>query len=156
MRVALRPERPTNPLPRLLDRLGPVLLTIAAGIVLGFQFIMPDKRMIAVIGTTLMFGLAWRLEMVAGLGLLAIALPFPRITVFGSTNLAFVALLAVLWLLRVSVGQSARPRRSPLDVPVLALFVAYVISFYNITTNADLVPALALFELFAASILMFF
>ena len=136
MSVVLRPARAPRTLPGLLDRLGPVLLTIAVGIVLGRQFIMPDKRMIAVIVATILFGLVWRMDMVAGLGVLAIALPFPRFTVFGSTSLAFVALIAVLWLLRVSVGQSARPRRSPLDVPVLALFVAYVISFYNITTNA--------------------
>ena len=156
MSVALRPERPPNPLVGLLDRLGPVLLTIAAGIVLGLQFIMPDKRMIAVIGAILMFGLAWRLDMVAALGVLAVALPFPRGTVFGSTNLAFIALLAVLWLLRVSRGQCARPRRSPLDALVLALFVAYVISFYNVTTAVDLGYALPLFVLLAAAVLMFF
>jgi O-antigen ligase len=156
MSVALRTERPPNPLIGLLDRLTPVLLTIAVGIVLGIQFFMPDKRMIAVIGAILMFGLAWRLDMVAGLGVLAIALPFPRTTVFGSTNLAFIALIAVLWLLRVSQGQCARPRRSPLDAPVLALFVAYVISFYNVTTSVGLSRALPIFVLFTAAVLMFF
>jgi O-antigen ligase len=156
MSVALRPERPPNPLLGLLDRLGPVLLTIAVGIVLGLQFILPDKRMIAVIAAILLFGLAWRLDMVAGLGVLAIALPFPRITVFGSTNLAFVALIAVLWLLRASVGQSLRPRSSPLDAPVIALFVAYVVSFYNITSAMALDQALRLSYLHAAAILMFF
>ena len=156
MSVVLPPARAPRTLLGLLDRLGPVLLTIAAGIVLGFQFIEPDKRVIALTVATLLFGLAWRLDMVAGMGLLAVALPFPRVTVFGSTNLAFVALLAVLWLLRTSVGQNLRPRRTPLDAPVLALFVAYVVSFYNVTTQADLVPALSLFELLAAAILMFF
>ena len=156
MSVALRPERPPNPLSGLLDRLGPVLLTIAVGIVLGLQFSTPDKRMIAVIAALLLFGLVWRLDMVAGLGVLAITLPFPRVMVFGSTNLAFVALIAVLWLLRVSVGQSVRPRRSPLDAPVLALFVAYVISFYNVTTAANLARALPPFYLHTAAILMFF
>ena len=156
MSVALRPERPPNPLVGLLDRLGPVLLTVAVGVVLGLQFIVPDKRAIAVIGAILMFGLAWRTDMIAGLGVLAVALPFPRTTVFGSTNLAFVALIAVLWLLRVSQGQCARPRRSPLDAPVLALFVAYVVSFYNVTTAEGLNWALPIFEMFAAAILMFF
>ena len=156
MSVALRPERPPNPRVGLLDRLGPVLLIVATGIVLGFQFIVPDKRMIAVIATIIMFGLAWRLDMAAGLGVLAIALPFPRGTTFGNTNLALVAIIAVIWLLRASLGQSARPQRSPLDVPVLALFVAYVISFYNIANAVDLGLALVIFEMFAAAVLMFF
>jgi O-antigen ligase len=156
MSVAVRPERTPSPLVGLLDHLGPILLTIAVGIVLGIQFITPDSRTLAVLAAIVMFGMIWRLDMVAGLGVLAVALPFPRSTVFGSTNLAFVALIAVLWLLRVSQGQCARPRRTALDAPVLALFVAYVISFYNVTNAVDLSRALLIFELIAASILMFF
>jgi O-antigen ligase len=156
MSVARRPERPPNPLVWLLDRLGPVLLTIIAGIVLGLQFIMPNKRVIPVLSVIVMFGLIWRVDMIAGLGVLAIALPFPRNMSLGSTNLAFIAVLAILWLLRVSNGLSLRPRSSPLDAPVLALFVAYVVSFYNVTTAQAMSQAVPIFQLRAASMLMLF
>lgn len=156
MSVARRPERPPNPLVWLLDRLGPIFLTIIAGIVLGLQFIMPNKRVIPVLSVIVMFGLIWRVDMIAGLGVLALALPFPRNMSLGSTNLAFIAVLAILWLLRVSNGLSLRPRSSPLDAPVLALFVAYVVSFYNVTTAQAMSQAVPIFQIRAAAMLMLF
>jgi O-antigen ligase len=156
MSVALRPARALRPLAGLLGRLGAALFVVAAGITLGLQYVTPHRRVIAVLAAILVFGITWRLDMVSGLGVLAIALPFPRGTVFGNTNLAFILLLLVLWLLRATQGQSPLPRRSPLDAPVLALFLIYVVSFYNVESAGNLARALENFELIAASMLMFF
>lgn len=156
MSNALRPERNARPLARLMDRLGVILLIVAVGVVLGLQYMLPNTRVIAVSVAIILFGAAWRLDMVSGLGVMVLALPFPRHTVFGSTNLAFVLLVLVLWLLRVTQRQTAPPRRTPLDAPVVALFIAYVVSFYNITSSYNLTQALIRMELIAASLLMFF
>jgi O-antigen ligase len=156
MRGALRPERPPNPLTRLLDRLGASLLVVGAGAVLGLEYIAPNKRVIAVLAAIVMFGVTWRLNMVSGLGVLILALPFPRGMVFGSTNLAFILLLLVTWLLRVSLGQSAPPRRSPLDAPMVTLFVCYVVSFYNVQGLENVRINLECFQMMVVSWFMFY
>ena len=156
MSVALRPERPPNPLTGLLDRLGALLLVIGIGVVLGLEYLTPNKRVIAVLAAIVMFGVTWRLNMVSGLGVLILALPFPRGMVFGSTNLAFILLLLVTWLLRVTLGQSAPPRHSPLDAPLVTLFACYVVSFYNVQGAESLRINLIQFQMMVASWLMFY
>lgn len=128
----LRPARGLRRWAGWLDRAGVAALVAAAGVVLGTQFLSPNKRVISVLTAVALFGLAWRVDMATALGLLVLVLPFPRFTTFGNTNLVFVLLLLVIWLLRVTLGQSRVPRRTPIDVPLVALFVCYVVSFYNV------------------------
>ena len=156
MSVAPRPERPPNPLTGLLDRLGVLLLVIAVGAVLGLQYITPNIRVLAVLAGIVIFGVTWRLNMVSGLGVLILALPFPKAVVFGSTNLAFILLLLVIWLLRVSQGQSAPPRRSPLDAPLITLFGFYVVSFYSVGDTESLSRNLVAFQMMVTSWLLFY
>ncbi|NOT33965.1 MAG: O-antigen ligase family protein [Candidatus Eisenbacteria bacterium] len=128
------------------DWLSPVLgvlVVIAAGVIIGLQYVSPDKRMLAVIGAGIVLGIAWRLDLVSAIGLLVLALPYPREVVFGSTNLAMVMLLLIIWLLRVNTGSGAPPRRSRLDVPIIGLVIAYIISFYSITRAEHIGPALS-------------
>jgi O-antigen ligase len=155
MSVAPRPQRPPNPLVGLLDRLGVILLVIGAGVMMGLQYISPNKRVLSVLTAFLMFGLAWRLDIVSGLGVMAVALPFPRTTVFGNTNVYVISLMLVIWLLRVTLRQSAPPHRSPIDAPLVMLFISYVVSFYNIDA-ADLAINLSNFVMMAASWLLFY
>ena len=155
MSATLRPERRPHPLVGLLDRLGALLLVLGVGVMMGLQYISPNKRVLSVLTAFLMFGLAWRLNTTSGLGILAIALPFPRTTIFGNTNIYLVSLMLVIWLLRVSLRQSAPPHRSPIDAPLIALFISYVVSFYNIEA-ADLAFGLGNFQMMTATWLMFY
>jgi O-antigen ligase len=155
MSFAPRPERRPNPLVGLLDRLGALFLVIGIGVMMGLQYISPNKRVLSVLTAVLMFGLAWRLNIIYGLGIMAIALPFPRTTTFGNTNIYLVALMLVIWLLRVSLRQSPPPHRSPIDAPLVMLFISYVVSFYNIEA-ADLAIGLGSFVMMVASWLLFY
>lgn len=155
MSDALRPARESGRWVRWLDRAGTTLLVLVSGVVLGQQFVTPNKRVIPVLVAILLFGLSWRVDMATGIGVMVVALPFPRPTVFGNTNLAFVLLLLVIWLLRVAMGQTTAPRRTPIDVPLIALFVCYVVSFYNIDP-AQLGQNLMKFGLMVGSWLMFY
>ncbi len=155
MSLAPRTLRAPRPLLGLLNRLGAVLLVVITGAVLGLQYIVPNKRVLAVLAATVLFGVAWRVDMVSGLGVLSLALPFPRNTVFGNTNLAFILLLLVLWLLRVSQRQLPLPQRTPADAPMVAIFIAYVVSFYNVTSREALGLGLLRFEIVAATMFMF-
>ncbi len=133
--------------------LGAALL-VATGVVLGMQYVAPDKRMLAVLVGLLVFGVAWRLDTVSAIGLLVLTLPYPRGTVFGSTNFAFILLLILVWLLRAAHGQGTRMRATGLDVPIVGLVIAYILSFYNVTENFD--HAFGNFVLFIACLGMFY
>jgi len=150
-----RPARSPNPLVGLLDRLGVLLLVLGLGVMMGLQYIAPNKRVLSVLTAFLMFGLTWRLDIVSGLGIMAVALPFPRTTSFGNTNVYIVAFMLVIWLLRVTMRQSAPPHRSPIDAPLVLLFISYVVSFYNLDA-ADLAVGLGNFQMMAATWLMFY
>ncbi len=139
-----------------VSRLVGAILLIGAGVVLGVNYLAPDKRMIAVMVATLVFGIAWRVDLVSALGILVLALPHPRGTVFGNTNVALVLLLLLIWLLRVSTRQVAPARRTPVDLPIIALLIAFTISFYNIETPALLTRALENFAQILAGFAMFY
>jgi len=142
----------TDPIQRWLG----VLVLIGAGVVLGINYLMPDKRMIAVMVATVLFGLMWRVDLVTGIGVLVLALPYPRGTVFGGTNVVLVLLLLLLWLLRSSLRQAAPPHRTPVDVPMAALLIAFIISFYNIDSRLNLERALENFVQLLAGMGMFY
>jgi O-antigen ligase/polysaccharide polymerase Wzy-like membrane protein len=108
------------------------LVVIAAGMLLGYQIMQPDKRVLALMAAAVVFGIAWRVDMVMGLGFLLLALPYPRSMSFGSSNLAFILILLVIWLLRMSQREAPLPRRTPIDIPITSLLIAYVVSFYNV------------------------
>ena len=86
--------------PDLLVRAIAALGVVAVSVLVGTQYLAPDKRMLALIAAAVIFGVAWRLDTIAGLGLLIVAIPYPRGTVFGNTNFAFILLVLLLWLLR--------------------------------------------------------
>jgi O-antigen ligase len=154
MSDALRPARAPHRWTTLLDRVGAAILVLGAGVVLGQQYVSPNKRVIPVIAAILLAGLAWRVDMATAIGVLVLALPFPRPTVFGNTNLAFVLLLLIIWLLRITLKQSAMPRSSPMHAPLVALFVCYVVSFYNVEP-ANVGASLMKFGLMVGCWLMF-
>lgn len=151
-----RRQRNTGPAAGWFSRVFGGLLVIATGVLLGIQFTHPDKRVLAVMIALVVFGVAWRLEMISAIGVVVLTLPYPRTTVFGNTNLALILMLIVIWLLRVSQRQSSPLARTPVDAPIAGLLAAYVISFYNLASPAHLQPALTHMQLVIAGILLFY
>ena len=118
--------------PDRLNRIVGILAIVAIGVLAGLQFVVPDKRVLAVLMAALVFGIAWRLDTVSAIGLLVLALPYPRSTTFGNTNFALLLFLLLIWLLRVRQDPSQAPRPTGVDVPIAGLLIMYVISFYNV------------------------
>lgn len=129
---------------------------VASGVIFGLQYWNPNPRIIPVVIALLAFGIAWRFDMVAAVGLLVFVVPFPKGTVFGSTNIAFVLLVFVIWLLRVSLRMSPPARSSPVDLPIFGMLLWYVLSFYNVRTAFDLERAAQNFELFIACLVFYY
>ncbi len=155
MSTTLRMARGRQVLGGLLDRLGAIVLVLTMGWLLGTQYFTPNKRVIAVSVAVVLFGITWWSGTAVGLGVMLLALPYPRVTVFGNTNLAFALFLLILWLLRVSQRRAPRPHSTPVDAPLLALFIAYVVSFYNVEARDLLRYALPIFEGFVGGMLVF-
>jgi O-antigen ligase len=132
------------------------ILVIAAGVVFGMQYVQPDKRMLGVLAAALVVGVSWRLDMVSALGLLVLALPYPRGTTFGNTNFALILLLLVIWLMRATHRAAPMPQRTPADLPVVGLVIAYILSFYNIASRTDLFVGFANTLVFLAGVAMFY
>jgi len=133
-----------------------LLVLVIVGVVLGVQYVDPDKRVLAVLAALVVFGIAWRLDIATGLGVLVLALPFPRAATYGSTSVAFILLLAVIWLLRHAQRDAYGLRRTPLDAPITALILAYVVSFYNVQQLVDFDRGLTNFFMFLSCVLMFY
>jgi len=152
--LVVRPE-PRRPF-EIVKRLATGAMILVTAVVLGVQYVMPDKRILALMAATIVFGVAWRVAMISGVGLLLIALPFPRGTVFGNTNFALILLLLVIWLMRASLRLMPRPHGTRVDWAVIGLIGAFIISFYNIERAEYLAPALSNFELVVASVLLFY
>lgn len=145
-----------SPLAARVNRWLQGLLVVAAGVLIGTQYVYPDKRMIPLLISVVVVGIAWRLDTLAGIGLLVVALPFPRGTVFGTTNIAFILMLVIFWLVRVSTRQLAPPRRSPIDLPLVGLFIVYILSFNSVRDPVELDLSFRNFVLFVGSVFMYF
>jgi O-antigen ligase len=132
------------------------LFVVALGVLIGVQYMAPDKRMLGVAAAVIVFGVAWRLDTATGLGVLLMVIPYPRGTVFGNTNFALVLLLALIWLVRVSQRMNPAPRPTAVDGPIAGLVLAYAISFYNISDAVSFGFAMQNTELFLVCLLLFY
>src|SRR5262249_25338709 len=107
-----------------------VAIVGVVGVMLGVQIMTPNKRVLAVMAAVVVCAVGGGASVVMGLGFLLLALPFRGSRSFGSTTLAFILILLVIWLLRMSQRVPPWPQRPPADAPIIGLVIAYVISFY--------------------------
>ena len=122
-----------------LDRLlGPAGRLVFAAFVLIFaviaagQFVDPNPRVLQVVAGAVVVFLAFRVASIDALAFAVLLLPFPKTTSYGNTNVAFVLLIFIVWLFRVSTKREAAPVRTSLDIPILGLVMAYCLSFYEV------------------------
>ena len=158
MSGTLYPSKPrtlTHPVVEWGQRAAIVLALIALGVALGTQYLAPNIRVVAVTAAVIVVGVAWRLDMVSAMGVLILALPFPRGTVFGSTNLALILLIGILYMLRWTQRSVPPPVSSPAFAPVALFFMAAVMSFYNIPNANHLYFALQNFQLLVGTLVMY-
>src|SRR5580765_841248 len=138
-----------------LSRAIGVIAVIGIGVLIGLEYVTPDKRVLAVLAAALVFGVAWRLDTVTAIGVLLVTLPFPRGTVFGSTNLALILLLLVVWLLRFTTRTAPAPQRTAIDAPIVGLLIMYIVSFYNVLAT-EFQHAFENFVLVIGTVLMYY
>lgn len=121
------------------------IAVVVGGLLLGSQIYAPNQRMLQVFGAVALCMGAVRVESVVGLLMLIPLLPFPKLTTYGSTNVAFVILVFVIWLVRMVLRQEKSSGRSSLDLPAGLLIMAYLLSFSQLEDPETLRPALTNF-----------
>jgi len=146
----------TGPARDLFNRVFGFLSLAVMGVLLGVQYWTPNKRVIPVVIVALMFGVAWRLSMAAAVNVLVFLLPYPKGTVFGGTNIAFILMIFVIWLLRLSLRMSPPARSSPINLPIFGLILWYILSFYNVRDSYALERAMQNFEALLGCVLMYY
>src|SRR5262249_47043367 len=145
--------RPHSPFRAWLGNAWRAALVLGLGVLVGLQYMDPDKRVLAVSAAAILVGLAWRVNTMTGLGFLVLALPFRRNPGFGGPTPRFFLLLLIRGLLGGPQGRGPAPTRTGVDVPIVGLVLAYVISFYNVADSESLGFGLRNAELFAACVL---
>ena len=140
----------------LFNRVFGFVSLLVMGVLLGVQYWKPDKRVIPVVVVLFVFGVAWRLSMAAALNVLVLLLPYPKGTVFGNTNIAFILMVFVIWLLRLSLRMSLPARSSPINLPIFGLILWYILSFYNVRDSFALERATQNFEIFLSCVVMYY
>jgi hypothetical protein len=128
-----------------LSRWWIALIVLAGGAVAGSQFASPNKRVLQVVAAAIVVIGAIRLQSLAGLLILIPLLPFPKATTYGGTTFAFVLFVFLVWLGKVTLKIERVEGRSPMDVPVVLLVLAYLLSFSQIDSTDILLPALTNF-----------
>jgi len=115
-----------------------VLAVVGAFYVFGYRFgLRWIKLMIGM--TVVVTLLSTRLS--TGVGVFLLASVFPAYIVTGPTNFALAVLVTVSWLARSAMGGVARPSRTPCDLFLMGLTLAYALSWLNVPRDPDVMLA---------------
>lgn len=125
-----------------IPRLGNIAIAIVVGLVLGQQLYNPQPRIMkGLIGLAVLYA-GWRFPIPVSLSAFLILFPFPFVITYGSSNTIFVFLIAAMWMAQI-VLRTARPvSRTLLDLPILLLMAAYIVSFGTVSHPMALVMGL--------------
>jgi O-antigen ligase len=139
-----------------LGRLAFAALIVAFAVLAGSQIANTDKRVVQVVAAGLVVYLTFRSQLISGLMLAILFLPFPKGTSYGSTNIPFMMLIFIVWVFRVRTGRAKPAERTPLDLPILGLIMAYGLSFYNVARPEDLPLAWGQFARFLTYVFLLY
>lgn len=119
------------------------LLAIAS-YVLGREIIAPTGRIVKVFMLFLVLVILLRFEMVFSLYMFIILFPFPSGIALTSTNVVFMTLIALLWVVRAHSANMPLFTRTDLDKYIWLYLAAFVVSFFNMESGHALVQSLKL------------
>ncbi len=119
---------------------------------LGKMIYSPSPRIIkALVGSSIIYA-AWRFPIHVSTAAFLVLFPFPFSITYGSSNTLFVFLITAMWLARMVLRTAQPAGKTLLDVPVLFLVGAYLLSFNNVESAFALGQGLINFSTIVASI----
>ncbi len=128
------------------ESIGKVIYLIAvivAAFLIGKQIQDPTKRVIEAVVGIVFITLVARYPLIWSVSLFLVLYPFPFGLKVGSSNIVFLPILVVFWLIRVSTRMAERPIGSIVDKIIILMLISFIISFYNITSAVYMRAALS-------------
>src|SRR5215831_7488767 len=139
-RVPTAPSRPG--LPAWVRFTFVATVVVVTSLLVAHEITSPDVRTMQILLAGLLVFAALRVSSFTTLLFIALAIPTYKPTTYGGTTLAFVLVLFILWLVRLTLKMERSAGRSEIDLPVAALFFAYLLSFTQLETAEDLSGAM--------------
>jgi O-antigen ligase len=124
--------------------------------VAGGQLADTNTRVVQVVAAGAVVYFAFRSQLITGLMITVLFLPFPKGTSYGTTNMAFISLVFIVWLFRVTTGRARPAGRTPIDIPIVGLIMAYGLSFYNVAIPAHIPLAWGQFTRFLTYVFLLY
>ncbi|OQX85854.1 MAG: hypothetical protein B6D63_01320 [Candidatus Latescibacteria bacterium 4484_7] len=135
-----------------------VIITSGVGALLGTQIYHPAKRVIeAVVGFILLF-ILWSFSTLNALWLLILIHPFPFAISLGNSNFIFTIVIFIIYIIRISAHKSTFHSDKLVNLPIILLVLAYLVSFYNLNFSSKSITRFAFIHTsnFFAVILFFY
>src|SRR5215471_17956426 len=107
-------------------------VVIVTSLLVAHEITNPDVRTMQILLAGLLVFAALRVSSFTTLLFIALAIPTYKPTTYGGTTLAFVLVLFILWLVRLTLKMERSAGRSEIDLPVAALFLTYLLSLTQI------------------------
>ncbi len=120
-----------------------ILLLSVFALLIGYQIYDPSKRVVEAAVGIVFLTLIAKYPLTWSLSFFIIVYPFPFALKVGSSNVVFLPVMIIIWLVRVTLKNVDRPTGSILDKVLILMTITYIISFYNnpggrLLTNAVL------------------
>jgi O-antigen ligase len=107
-------------------------VVVVTSLLLAHEITSPDVRTVQILLAGVLVFAALRVSSFTTLLFIAVAIPTYKPTTYGGTTLAFVLVLFILWLVRLTLKLERGIGRSAIDIPVAAFVLAYILSFLQI------------------------
>jgi O-antigen ligase len=130
-------------------------LAVILGAFVAYQSINPTPRYIKLLFGLIFFGAVASLPLASALILFVVVFPAPTFIFIGDTNVIFLCLLAILWLVQVRLRKMPQPVRTPIDWAILLYLGAHLLSFVNVSTGRALSEGLKSAAFLAAGALLY-
>jgi hypothetical protein len=108
-----------------------VIYVAIIGILVGWQIYDPSKRFIEAVAGLIVIGVVWNFSALQGVWLILLTYAFPFALSVGNSTFIFTFIVFVIYMLRVSTGQYRFHGDKLLNLPIVVIVMAYIVSFYN-------------------------
>jgi len=113
-----------------------IIVTAGVGVLLGTQIYNPDKRVIEAIVALILFLMLWSVSTINALWLFILIHPFPFAISLGNSSFVFSVIIFIIYIIRVSAHKDTFHLDRMVNLPILLLVIAYIVSLYNLNYSS--------------------
>ena len=112
-----------------------VIYVAIIGSLVGWQIYDPSKRFIEAVAGLIVIGIVWNFSAIQALWLILLIYPFPFAFSMGNSTFVFTLVVFVIYMVHVSTRRYRFHGDKLLNLPIAVIVIAYIVSFYNQSTE---------------------